>query len=66
MKSIGGFLSLKTPHADELQTGLKTEAIWTDQRDGYLRLGPAPYVSVAQLREAIAVLGKNLSLVNHL
>jgi kynureninase len=63
IESIGGFLSLKTTHADELQAGLKAGSVWTDQRDGYLRLGPAPYVSDAQLRDAIVVLGKNLSLV---
>ena len=63
IKSIGGFLSLKTTFADELQAKLKAEAVWTDQRDGYLRLGPAPYVSDAQLRDAIAILGENLSLV---
>ena len=63
INSIGGFLSLETTHAGELQAGLKAGVVWTDQRDGYLRLGPAPYVSDAQLRNAIAVLGKNLSLV---
>lgn len=63
IKSIGGFLSLETTRAGELQAGLKAAGVWTDQRDGYLRLGPAPYVSDAQLRNAITVLGKNLSLV---
>jgi len=63
IKSIGGFLSLATTRAGELQAGLKVAGVWTDQRDGYLRLGPAPYVSDAQLRNAITVLGENLSRV---
>jgi hypothetical protein len=61
VKNIGGFLALKTMHAGALQAGLKAGGVWTDQRDGYLRLGPAPYVSDSQLKNAMVVLGENLS-----
>jgi len=64
IKNIGGFLALKTVHAGELQAGLKAGGVWTDQRDGYLRIGPAPYVSDSQLKNAMAVLGENLSRVD--
>jgi kynureninase len=64
VNSIGGFLALRTRYAGELQVGLKAGGVWTDQRDGYLRLGPAPYVSDSQLRNAMVVLGENLSQVD--
>lgn len=54
LENIGGFFALKSPVASELQQALKKRNIWTDQRDGYLRLGPAPYISDLQLRDAVA------------
>lgn len=63
LEGTGGFLCLETVHAGKLQEGLKALGVWTDQRDGYLRLGPAPYVSDLQLRNAIAALAESLTLV---
>jgi len=58
LTSIGGFLSLKTSDAPRIQNALQELNIWTDQRDGYLRFGPAPYLSDKQLTDAILALGE--------
>jgi kynureninase len=55
--SFAGFLSLESPHAGRLQADLAARGVQTDSRGRYLRLGPAPYLSDAQLEAAIAVLG---------
>lgn len=60
IESIAGFLSLRTNRAESIQKALKKRGIWTDQRDGFLRLGPAPYVSDLQLKDAILALGELL------
>jgi kynureninase len=57
MSSYGGFLALRTPHAAELQRALHDRGVLTDSRAQYLRLGPAPYLSDAQLEAAIGLLG---------
>ena len=49
LTSFGGFLALRTPHAAELQKQLHDGGVQTDSRGDYLRLGPAPYLSDAQL-----------------
>lgn len=56
-----GFLAIETPHAGELVTSLRARGVWTDSRGRYLRLGPAPYVTDAQLDEAVGHLGELLS-----
>lgn len=53
----GGFLVLWSPRAGEICTQLKSAGVYTDYRDHALRLGPAPYLSDAQLVEAIGILG---------
>jgi kynureninase len=58
LTELGGFLSLRTPHAARLQHLLKERGVSTDSRGQHLRLGPAPYLSDDQLREAVAVLGE--------
>ncbi|GGO86784.1 kynureninase [Nocardioides phosphati] len=55
---FGGFLSLETPHAGRLQELLAGRGVLTDSRGSHLRLGPAPYLSDAQLTEAVAHLGE--------
>ena len=55
-----GFLAIRTVRAAELSRALKSRGIWTDARRDVLRIGPAPYVSDAQLEEAIAALGELL------
>jgi kynureninase len=60
LTSFGGFLALRTPHAAELQKQLHDRGVQTDSRGDYLRLGPAPYLSDAQLEAAIERLGEAL------
>jgi kynureninase len=56
--SQGGFLALRTPHAAEYQRALlRDHGVLADSRGDVLRLGPAPYLSDAQLDAAVAALG---------
>lgn len=58
LTQIGGFLSLKTPHAREISEALKARGVFTDYRGTALRLGPAPYLSDEQLSGGIDRLGE--------
>jgi kynureninase len=60
LEKIGGFLALRTAHADRLQAGLKQRGVMTDYRGDILRLGPAPYVTDDQLSAAVAALRAEL------
>jgi kynureninase len=51
---FGGFLALESPRAEELARELARVGMLVDARGRYLRLGPAPYLSDAQLEESIA------------
>ena len=55
-----GFLALRTPHAARLVGELRGRGVSTDARSHYLRLGPAPYVTAAQLTDAVEHLGELL------
>jgi kynureninase len=57
----GAFLALRTPHAGELQRALAQRGVLTDSRGSWLRLGPAPYLSDAQLEAAVRLLGEALA-----
>jgi selenocysteine lyase/cysteine desulfurase len=63
IEGLGGFLSLRTPYAAALHAGLKSRGVLTDYRDDTLRLGPAPYLSDAQLRDATAALAESIAAV---
>jgi kynureninase len=54
---FGAFLALRSPRAAELQRALADRGVLTDTRGDWLRLGPAPYLSDAQLEEAVGALG---------
>lgn len=54
-----GFLALRTDDAAALHAALRTRGVLTDYRQDVLRLGPAPYLSDAQLRSAIGLLGES-------
>jgi kynureninase len=56
----GGFLALVSPHAEALQRALAERGVLADSRGRHLRLGPAPYLSDAQLEAAVAALGDAL------
>jgi kynureninase len=57
LERFGGFLALRSPRAGELQRALAERGVLTDTRAEFLRLGPAPYLSDAQLEAAVGVLG---------
>ena len=53
----GGFLAIRTPHADALVRKLRTHNVLCDHRADILRLGPAPYVTDRQLKDGLQALG---------
>lgn len=53
LNQYGGFLSLPCPKAAEMTTRLREKSLFCDARNGFLRLGPAPYVSRQQIMRAI-------------
>jgi kynureninase len=57
LEAYGGFLALRSPHAGRLCAALATRGVATDSRGDILRVGPAPYLSDAQLATAIATVG---------
>jgi kynureninase len=58
LSEIGGFLALRSPVATTLTKRLHARGVFTDARGEVLRLGPAPYLSDRQLRDAIGLLGE--------
>jgi kynureninase len=52
-EAFGGFLALECPQAELAARQLADEGVLTDARGRYLRLGPAPYLSDAQLQAAV-------------
>ena len=54
----GGFLALRTSNAAHLFQALLERGVRTDYRGDVLRFGPAPYLSDAQIVEAISMLGE--------
>ena len=53
---LGAFLALQSPRAEELCRRLRDRGVVADYRRDVLRLGPAPYLSDAQLRTAMEAL----------
>ena len=58
LSSLGGFLALRTPDASGMRAALRQRGVSADSRGRFLRLGPAPYLSDAQLEAAIKTLGQ--------
>jgi selenocysteine lyase/cysteine desulfurase len=58
LSQVAGFLALTAPEAGRLCRQLHGRGVFADSRGQVLRLGPAPYLSDRQLREAIAILGE--------
>jgi kynureninase len=58
LSEVGGFLALRSPAATSLAQRLHARGVLTDARGEVLRLGPAPYLSDGQLRDAIALVGE--------
>jgi kynureninase len=55
---IGAFLALESPRAPGLSRALLARGVRSDARGRHLRLGPAPYLSDAQLDEAMEIVGE--------
>ncbi len=58
LAAVGGFLALESPRSVELAKGLRARGVWIDIRGTTLRLGPAPYLSDAQLKAAMDALAE--------
>jgi kynureninase len=56
LAQTGGFLALRAPRAADLCEKLRARGVHTDSRGDLLRLGPAPYLSDAQLEAAMDAL----------
>ncbi len=56
LSGLGGFLSLRTPHAERLAQELSVRGVCVDHRGQLLRLGPAPYLADRQLLQALDAL----------
>jgi kynureninase len=61
LESLGGFLALTSPDAARIADALARLGVSVDYRGSVLRLGPAPYLTDEQLREAVSALGKVVS-----
>jgi selenocysteine lyase/cysteine desulfurase len=57
LAALGGFLALRCADATGLWRALRSRGVMTDTRGPWLRFGPAPYLSDAQLRTAVEHLG---------
>jgi kynureninase len=55
LAETGGFLALRSPHARAFSEALGRRGVSTDSRGDVLRFGPAPYLSDAQLQEALEI-----------
>jgi len=58
LESLGGFLALTSPAAGRIKDALAERGVQVDHRGTVLRLGPAPYLTDEQLREAVSILGE--------
>ncbi len=58
LTEIGGFLPLRSERADEIRHQLKQRGVLADARGDVLRLGPAHYLSDAQLTRTTEILGQ--------
>jgi kynureninase len=58
LDEVGGFLALRSPIAAALVRSLHARGVWTDARGEVLRVGPAPYLSDRQLRDAMGLVGE--------
>jgi kynureninase len=53
LERFGGFLAVESPQAAEIARRMAAEGVQIDARGRYFRLGPAPYLSDAQLEAAM-------------
>lgn len=53
LEAMGGFVSFQSGYAREICSKMRDRGVHTDYRGRWLRLGPAPYVSLEQIDDAI-------------
>lgn len=53
----GGFVTVRTPHAEAVMQDAYAAGVHLDSRGPFLRFGPAPYLSDAQIDEAMTRVG---------
>jgi kynureninase len=58
---FGGFVAVQVDDADGIRRRLAEAGVATDSRARFLRLGPAPYLSDAQLEEALRALERAMA-----
>lgn len=58
LASRAGFIALDSPVAGVLAAELAAAGVHVDHRDRSLRLGPAPYLSDAQIKAGVSALGE--------
>ena len=58
LEGVAGFLALRSPGAGDLSVALADRGVRTDYRGDVLRLGPAPYLTDLQLRDAVSALAE--------
>ena len=58
LSDIAGYLAVRSPRAGDICKQLHDAGVYTDYRADVLRIGPAPYLSDAQVEEAMARLGR--------
>ena len=63
LERCGGFLALDASRASEISASLRRCGVLTDHRGAVLRIGPAPYVTDAQLDEAVGHIGEVSALI---
>lgn len=56
-----GFLAIRTAEASRIADALRARGAFVDARGDYLRLGPAPYLSDAQLHAVIDLIGESFA-----
>ena len=61
LKSLGGFLALRSREAPRIKDALAERGVHVDHRGNVLRVGPAPYLTDEQLRQAVSALGEAVS-----
>ena len=59
----GGFVAIRSPHAEHLSRELRRREVFTDFRGDVLRLGPAPYLSDDQLRDVVVRLHEAIGMI---
>lgn len=64
LEQNGGFLALQSPFARTIRAKLMEKGVFTDARGDVLRLGPAPYTTSSQIKQAVEKLGEVVNQLN--